>query len=78
MNLLVGASWQSGFECGPPWAGQSCVVPPWSAPEPFELLGAIEKNKISDMCYICLLLKTLSTYYFPTKKFYLLATQPSF
>ena len=34
--------------CSPP--GQSCVVPPWSAPKPFELMGAIEKIKISDLC----------------------------
>ena len=30
-------------------------------PEPFELLGANEKIKISDLCYIFLLLKTKST-----------------
>ena len=51
---MVGIDWLplipggGGRGLSPP--GQSCVVPPWSAPDPFELLGAIEKIKISDFC----------------------------
>ena len=54
--------------------GQSCVIPPWSAPEPLKLLGAFEKSKISCVTYSYCYRPNL----LPHKKISVLATQQSF